>query len=76
MYIPLSLRDTDEETGEDLHSAHDVYPQREQRALHDTTNGALNRPSANRDSNATGISGTVHPQSNFHALLTSFRASH
>lgn len=73
MYIPVSLRDIDEETGEGLHAARDADLQREQHALRDTTSSALNHPSANYDSNAIGM---VHLLSNFRALLTLSRTSH
>jgi hypothetical protein len=58
VYIPVSLHDIDEETGEDLHAMRDVHLQQKQRALDDAshaTNSALNRLSANRDSNAIGM---------------------
>jgi hypothetical protein len=80
VYIPVSLHDIDEETGEDLHAMRDdgsdVHLQQKQRALDDAshaTNSALNRPSANRDSNATGM---VHVLFNSHVLLISLRTSH
>jgi hypothetical protein len=53
-----------------------VHLQQKQRALDDAshaTNSALNRPSANRDSNATGM---VHVLFNSHVLLISLRTSH
>jgi hypothetical protein len=55
LYVPLSLRDIDEEAGGDFYGVPDVYTQKR------TLRG--NRPGANCDSNAAG---TIHLISTCH----------